>query len=117
MDPKNAGNNSPPLTDISVKWDEGAGMEQKLERIITQKWIAVFPEGTEAWSEFRRTGYPRLYPIKVSKNPDLPLGTYIKRLTYGTVVTNSSEAAYKQAINAHLDGKNSAAAAIWWDVD
>lgn len=44
---------------VSPKWNAGAGDEEKLERIITQKWIAMFPNGQEAWSEFRRTGYPR----------------------------------------------------------
>ena len=37
--------------------------EKKLERIITQKWIAMFPEGQEAWSEYRRTGYPKLFNL------------------------------------------------------
>ena len=117
VDPKNAANNAPPMTTISVKWEEGDSPERKLERIITQKWIALYPEGTEAWSEFRRTGYPKLYPVMVSKNPDLPQGTFIKRLTYPSAVTNSSSAAVTEAVNAYLNGKNSAASSIWWDVD
>ena len=28
------------------------------ENIITQKWIALFGQGIEAWTELRRTGYP-----------------------------------------------------------
>lgn len=117
VDPKNTANNSPALTKITVKWDDAADFETKLERIITQKWIALYPEGTEAWSEFRRTGYPKLYPVAVSKNPDLPLGTFIKRLTYPSAVTNSSGDAVKAAVAAHLNGKDSAASPIWWDID
>ncbi len=30
------------------------------ENIITQKWIALFGQGVEAWTEYRRTGYPTL---------------------------------------------------------
>lgn len=116
VDPKNAANNSPALTNVTVKWDEGATMEQKLEKIITQKWIALYPEGTEAWSEFRRTGYPKLYPVMVTKNADLPLGSFIKRLTYPNVVTNASKAAVDKAVAAHLNGKDSPATRIWWDV-
>jgi len=116
VDPKNTANNAPALTTTTVKWNEGATTEQKLERIITQKWIALYPEGTEAWSEFRRTGYPKLYPIMVSKNPDLPLGTFIKRLTYPNVVTNASKAAVDKAVAAYLDNKDSPATKIWWDV-
>lgn len=33
--------------------------EEKLEKIITQKYLAIFPDGHEAWTEWRRTGYPR----------------------------------------------------------
>lgn len=32
------------------------------ERIITQKWIANWLLGNEAWADWRRTGYPRLLP-------------------------------------------------------
>ena len=41
--------------------------EENLERIITQKWIALFPNGIESWSEHRRTGYPKLLPVVVNK--------------------------------------------------
>ncbi|WP_051359995.1 SusD/RagB family nutrient-binding outer membrane lipoprotein [Adhaeribacter aquaticus] len=32
------------------------------ENILTQKWIALFGQGIEAWTEYRRTGYPVLPP-------------------------------------------------------
>ncbi len=102
VDPKRPNNeyDSPRLSDVTVKWDDAASFEQKLEKIIMQKWIAVFPEGTEGWSEFRRTGYPKLYHIMASKNPLLPTGTFIKRLTYPQVqVVNSSPAAYAAAVS------------------
>jgi hypothetical protein len=60
VDQSNAGNNSPALSTITVAWGAGAINEQKSKRIITQKWIAMFPEGQEAWTEYRRTGYPKL---------------------------------------------------------
>ena len=39
-------------------WDENATQEKKLQRIITQKYIALYPNAIEAWTEYRRTGYP-----------------------------------------------------------
>ena len=52
-------------SEITVPWetatdgsDTEAVQERNLERIIVQKWIAIFPLGVEAWSEHRRTGYP-----------------------------------------------------------
>lgn len=44
-------------TAVSVKWAEDGN---RLERIITQKWIANHMIGHEAWADFRRTGYPRM---------------------------------------------------------
>ena len=46
---------------ITPKWNASAGDEEKLERIITQKWLAMYPNGQEAWSEFRRTGTPNSF--------------------------------------------------------
>ena len=50
------------LSSITIAWeddsaegaDKAAIKERNLERIITQKWIAIFPLGVEAWSEHRR---------------------------------------------------------------
>src|SRR5690625_6497609 len=43
--------NLPPLSDIPVAWDEGGDFERNLEQSITQKWIALYPEGMEAYAE------------------------------------------------------------------
>lgn len=50
------------LSDITIAWQTG-NTERNLERIITQKWIAIFPLGTESWCERRRTGYPVIHPV------------------------------------------------------
>nr|MBA2760883.1 SusD/RagB family nutrient-binding outer membrane lipoprotein [Segetibacter sp.] len=115
--PKNPANNAGPLTSLTIKWKEGASMEQKLERVITQKWIAMYPEGQEAWSEFRRTGYPKLYPVMVNNSRgDIPNGEFIKRITYPTSITNASAAATAEAVSKFLDGKDKLFTPIWWDV-
>lgn len=36
--------------------------EQALQKIITQKWIALFPMSLVAWTDYRRTGYPVMLP-------------------------------------------------------
>lgn len=53
---------APAPSDVTIVWDEN-DKEKQLEQIITQKWIAMYPLGQEAWSEFRRTGYPKIYEI------------------------------------------------------
>ncbi|MGM9804314.1 MAG: SusD/RagB family nutrient-binding outer membrane lipoprotein [Muribaculaceae bacterium] len=62
-DPHNPANNISALNDVPVKFLEGADLEKQLQQIITQKWIAGFPEGLNGWAEYRRTGYPKLFPI------------------------------------------------------
>ena len=56
------------LSKITIKWNEAGSFETKLEQIMTQKWIAIYPLGQEAWSEQRRTGYPRFFPIVLNRN-------------------------------------------------
>lgn len=47
---------------VSPKWDDTKGnadiKERQLQKIITQKYIALYPNAVEAWTEYRRTGYP-----------------------------------------------------------
>lgn len=117
VDPLEPLNNATPLTAITIKWDEGATFEQKLERIITQKWIAMYPEGGEAWAEFRRTGYPRLWPVVENNSDWIPDGEFIKRMSYPNVITNSSATAVAAAIASYLNGHDSTFEPLWWDVN
>ncbi len=118
VDPVNAANNARSLSSITVKWDDSASFGTSLERIITQKWISIYPEGQEAWSEFRRTGYPKLWPVVQNfSNGDVPDGGFIKRIPYPTSITNSSQSAVAEAVNKYLNGKDSMSTPIWWDID
>lgn len=60
---------SPPMTNIAVKYDAANALEQ----IITQKWLALFPDGWEAWGDRRRLDLPKLYDVINSDNPDVPV--------------------------------------------
>ena len=40
---------------------EAADNDGKLEHIMTQKWIATYGFGVDAYTDFRRTGYPKLH--------------------------------------------------------
>lgn len=117
IDPLNPENNAPPITSITIQWQEGDSFEQKLERIITQKWIAMYPEGQEAWSEFRRTGYPKLWPVVVNFSTDIAEGEFIKRIPYPTAITTVSQQSAEEAVNKYLGGEDKANIQLWWDVD
>ena len=63
VDPQGLTPDMPSVTKIGVKWNEGDSKETKLEKIITQKYIASFPYSYESWVDLRRVGYPKLFPI------------------------------------------------------
>ncbi len=91
----------------------GSGDKEKiLEAIITQKWMAVFPNGNEGWAEFRRTDYPKLtLSLNNASGGDVPEGHFIKRLLYP-----NSESSNKAFTDSDLPSKNSQGRRLWWDV-
>jgi Susd and RagB outer membrane lipoprotein len=116
-DPFNAKNNAASPSALTIKWNEGATNEEKLERIITQKWLAIFPEGQEAWSEFRRTGYPRLFPVVVNNSGGLiDTKIQIRRLPFPQNEYNTNAAEVQSAISL-LGGPDNGGTRLWWDVN
>jgi hypothetical protein len=89
-----------------------------LERIITQKWIAIFPEGQEAWTEFRRTGYPKLFPV-VNNNSNGTISTdiQVRRLAYPASEYNGTNLAEIQKGLQFLAGPDNGGTRVWWDVN
>jgi hypothetical protein len=88
-----------------------------LERIITQKWLAMFPEGQEAWTEFRRTGYPRLFPVVVNSSGGMiNTQVQVRRLAYPQSEATLNPAAETAGIKL-LGGPDNGGTRLWWDVD
>lgn len=109
---------------ITIAWAPGAdNFEENLERIITQKWIAIFPLGVEAWSEHRRTGYPRLMPVVADKSGggvDVAQGA--RRLPYPVEEyqqNNTNLQAAIQMLDAEQTNGNRTGdqmgTRVWWD--
>ena len=84
--------------------------EAQLEQIITQKWIAVYPNGNEGWAEFRRTDYPRYMKTPKGGNNsggEVANGKFIKRLRYpDSEVSNPN-----RPKDVDTQGTR-----LWWDV-
>ena len=115
-DPVDPGNDIAARCRVSPRWDESASPGLKLERIITQKWIAMYPEGCEAWAEQRRTGYPRLFPVRYnhSKGPSIDTETMIRRLPYPATLETSDPEQYAALVKA-LGGPDDGGTRLWWD--
>ena len=104
--------NSP--SSITIPWNEQDDKAMKIERIITQKYIALFPVGQEAWTDFRRTGYPRVYPVIECENSNVDLNTQIRRLPYPVSEYDTNRKAV-EAARVLLEGPDNPGTRVWWD--
>ena len=88
---------------------------RELEQINTQYWIASFLNGPEAFANFRRSGYPALQPNPYGQpnNPDVPNGTFIRRLTYPTSELSVNASNVNAAIEEQ--GPDKLSTRVWWD--
>jgi hypothetical protein len=107
---------NPSLSTITIKWDPAASFDQQLERIITQKYIAMYPDGQEAWSEFRRTGYPKLWPNVVNySNGLISTAKMIRRIPFAQSEVNTNPIGVAGAVTK-LGGPDTGGTPLWWDV-
>lgn len=105
------------LSTITIAWNEADSKDRKLERIITQKWISMFPDGDEAWSEYRRSGYPIIFPVVVNySNNTIPTDPGIRRMPYPEREYNSNSGAVTEAVKM-LGGPDNGGTRLWWDVE
>ena len=88
----------------------GANGANKIEQIITQKWIANIINGYEGWIEYRRTGFPKLKPISASLNNDLiPV-----RMPYPTDEAALNAIQFNRATSSSGNNVN---IPVWWDIN
>lgn len=88
-----------------------AKTNNKLERIQLQRYIASWGDGIQAWSEWRRTGIPRLVPTKYG----VPVPNMIpRRLTYGTTEYAANPASVSEAAGRLSEG-DVLSSRMWWD--
>lgn len=114
-DPRGALYDYDRATDVKIKWNDADGMEKNLERIITQKWIANYPMGLEAWAEFRRTGYPELAPAIDNLSGGTITDNFrgMRRLRYPYTEKNLNAANYAAAV-AMLGGVDNESVDLFW---
>ena len=107
------------MNNVPVKYMANGSKEEQLQQIITQKWIAGFPEGLNAWSEYRRTGYPKLFPIVENRNSDdaakmTEIG--IRRMTFCLDEKNNNAEGYQTGVEIlSARGGDKISTRLWWD--
>tara|TARA_Y100001935_G_C17154630_1_gene432206 strand:- start:384 stop:845 length:462 start_codon:yes stop_codon:yes gene_type:complete len=90
--------------------------DQNLEKIATQRWMALFTNGFEAWAVVRDTGYPTELSAGVSDDDIFVLGDlngdYPQRMRYGSGPYNTN-AANVEAANG-VQGPDKQGTKLWW---
>ena len=133
VDPQGLTPDMPSVTKIGVKWNEGDSKETKLEKIITQKYIASFPYSYESWVDLRRTGYPKLFPILNTEHSDGTIkpgdpkvqtaDNIMRRIPWVSDDPQTKEDINDTGIPALSEDTNNKPATdtqmqrLWWDVD
>ncbi|SEN15130.1 Starch-binding associating with outer membrane [bacterium A37T11] len=80
--------------------------DQKLKRIYLQKWLSLYMVGYEAWSEWRRTGFPTIHAGPVSP------GYVPQRCLYPADEQRLNEVNYQQAVS--WLGNDDLKTKVWW---
>jgi hypothetical protein len=84
-----------------------------LETIITQKWISfAFENGYEAYTEYRRTGYPYL---KDYHNQDINQNIFPTRMPYPSSESSLNGINYSSSVSRQ--GADNEFTKLWWDVN
>ena len=133
VDPQGLTPDMPSVTKIGVKWNEGDSKETKLEKIITQKYIASFPYSYESWVDLRRTGYPKLFPVLHPEHSDGTIkpgdpkvqtaDNIMRRIPWVSDDPQTKEDIKATGIPALSEDTNNKPATdtqmqrLWWDVD
>lgn len=82
-----------------------------LETIMLQKWISTFWYGVEAWSDYRRTGYPVL---RTNGPAALNNSILCTRMMYPYTEPYQNGTCYWEAVNGWLGGSDDMQTEVWF---
>jgi hypothetical protein len=85
-----------------------ATQAQAREIIALQMWFALYGQGIEAWTEYRRTGFPTLSPVAGAAISEIP-----RRFYFSTNSQNFNQSNYAAA-SATLSDGDSMLSKVWW---
>lgn len=99
--------------DINSTFFNGPGIAltgaNDLEKIMTQKWVALYGHNWEPWIEWKRTGYPALAASAGNTNS----GKIPVRMPYPTTEQNYNATNYQEAVSRQ--GADNLNTRIWWN--
>ncbi len=105
---------------ITPRWDhltKDNATEEQLQKIITQKYLALYPNAIEAWTEYRRTGYPYIFKPEDGQAPARVGAKYGElraperfRFPASSYTTNPNNAVIPSLLGGEDQGKTK----LWW---
>lgn len=114
VDPQHSVDNYTNRSEITIAWNEGATQAQKLEKIITQKWIANLLNPIEGWADFRRTGYPQIFPpVNNASQDGCTNERQMRRLKFPKNEYDGNQENTEAAAN-FLSGGDTFNSDLWW---
>lgn len=81
---------------------------QPSEKIGSQLWLTLYGQGIEAWTEWRRTGFPALAPVQNAAIAQIP-----SRFYFSTDSQNYNQANYAAASSSLTNG-DTMLSKVWW---
>ena len=104
------------VSNIPIKWNT-ANTTIQLQQIMTQKWLALFPDGMEAWADWRRNPVMNLYAVINSDNPLIPDPTkkHLRRIPFLTSEKQTNAGAVNAAVNLLTPAVDNEMTPLWWD--
>lgn len=95
----------------SIPASANATTTTKIQRIQLQRYIALYPDGNQAWAEWRRTGFPAIGAGTFATNSSKQIPS---RYTYGQNEYTLNAAGVAQGITL-LGGPDNQDTKVWWD--
>lgn len=81
--------------------------------IAEEKWVALFPMGFDAWSEWRRTGIPGLIPSPDAFND----GSIPRRYLFPSTESGVNTSNYNAGVEMLSPSTDSNTSQFWWDMN
>ncbi len=99
------------LAKSRVALTAAAGTGANVQPISVQRYIASYPDGLQAWSIWRKTGFPALTPTPFATNTSKKIP---RRYLYATTEYTSNKTSVETAVG-RVPGY-SQDSPVWWDV-
>jgi hypothetical protein len=92
----------------------------ELRQIMTQKWLALYPDGMEAWADYRRSHVLPLYAVIHSDNPLITNTStqYLRRIPFLLSEKETNGGAVAAAVSLLGNGyPDNEMTPLWWDTN